>query len=372
MARILRAPARQVVDRFRVPGIKWHPVPLHCSQQQKLIVRRSMSDTRIVTLPLLPLTQGVVLPQMVVPLALETPEAQAAADAAAASEGRLVLVPKLEGEGDRRFASVGTVAHIQEAGRLPNGTRAVLVRGLTRARIGAGMPQATGEALWGSAAPMEEAAPGSERARELVREYRAVVEAILEHRKAVGMAEALRGITDPGTMADTAGYSPDLSFEQKVEVLETIDVEERLTKVVGWARDTLAEIELKARIRTDVSENLDRRQREMMLRAQMESIRKELSEGADDDTGDYRSRLEDLAVPAEVKDTIGREIDRLDRVGEQSPEQSWIRTWLDRVFEMPWGTKSDDNLDLAAARAVLDADHEGLDDIKERIIEHLG
>ena len=330
-----------------------------------------MSDTRTVTLPLLPLTQGVVLPQMVVPLALETPEAQAAADAAAASDGRLVLVPRHE-DGDRGYATVGTVAHLQEAGRLPNGTRAVLVRGLARARIGAGMPQPTGEALWVSVDTIEESAPGTERSRELVREYRAVVEAILEHRKAIGMADALRCITDPGTMADTAGYSPDLSFEQKVEVLETIDVEERLAKVVAWARDTLGEIELKQRIRTDVSEGMERRQREMLLRAQMDSIRKELGEGADDAGGDYRARLEELPLPAEVKDTIGREIDRLDRVGEQSPEHSWIRTWLDRVFEMPWGTKSEDNLDLAAARAVLDADHEGLEDIKERIVEHLG
>jgi ATP-dependent Lon protease len=331
-----------------------------------------MSDTDTRTLPLLPLTSGVVLPQMVVPLALESDEAQAAADAAATTDGFLVLVPRIEAEGQpARYARVGTVAKIEEAGRLPNGMRGVLVRGLHRAVIGVGAASAA-PGLWVAVEPVEDpTGEGSERSRELVREYRVVVQAILEHRRAMPLAEALRGITSPGAMADTAGYSPDLSFEQKVDVLETLDVEERLAKVTGWARETLAELELSQRIRSDVSEGMEKRQREFLLRQQLESIRKELGEDGDDVAGDYRARLAELTMPEAVRDSVEREIDRLERTSEQSPEHSWIRTWLDWLTELPWGQRSDDRLELTEARAILDADHTGLDDVKERIVEHL-
>jgi ATP-dependent Lon protease len=325
-----------------------------------------MSELDTMALPLLPLTAGVVLPQMVVPLALETEEAQAAADAAA-PEGLLVLVPRLED----RYARVGTVAKIEDGGRLPNGSRALLVRGLHRAVIGTGVPRA-GSALWvGVEEVSERPGEGGDRARELAREYRAVVETILEHRRATILTEALRGITDPGAMADTAGYSPDLSFEQKVEVLETLDVVERLEKVLSWARETLGELELKERIRTDVSEGMERRQREFLLRQQLEAIRKELGEDDGDVAAGYRARLEELDMPEAVREAVEREIDRLERTGEQSPEHSWIRTWLDTLTELPWGKRSEDRLDLAEARAILDADHTGLDDVKERVVEHL-
>ena len=326
-----------------------------------------MSELDTVALPLLPLNNGVVLPQMVVPLTLESEEAQRAADAAGEADGLLVLVPRLED----RYARVGTVAKIEDGGRLPNGSRALLVRGLHRAVIGSGVPHSD-SALWVQVEPVSER-PGEagDRARELAREYRAVVETILEHRRATILAEALRGITDPGAMADTAGYSPDLSFEQKVEVLETIDVVERLEKVLAWAREVLGELELKERIRTDVSEGMERRQREFLLRQQLDAIRKELGEDGDDVAAGYRARLEELDMPAAVREAVEREIDRLERTGEQSPEHSWIRTWLDTLTELPWGKHSEDRLDLAEARAILDADHTGLDDVKERVVEHL-
>jgi ATP-dependent Lon protease len=326
-----------------------------------------MSELDTVALPLLPLTAGVVLPQMVVPLSLDSEESQAAADAAADAGGLLVLVPRLPD----RYARVGTVAKIEDGGLLPNGTRALLVRGLHRAVVGTGVPRA-GSALWVQVEEVaERPGEGGDRARELAREYRAVVETILEHRRATILTEALRGITDPGAMADTAGYSPDLSFEQKVEVLETLDVVERLERVLAWARETLGELELKERIRTDVSEGMERRQREFLLRQQMEAIRKELGEDADDVASGYRARLEELDMPEAVREAVEREIDRLERTGEQSPEHSWIRTWLDTLTELPWGKRSEDRLDLAEARAILDADHTGLDDVKERVVEHL-
>ena len=116
----------------------------------------------------------------------------------------------------------------------------------------------------------------SEEAGELAREYRAVLENILLSRGAGRIANQLRDITDPGRLADVAGYSPDLSLSQKVEVLETLDVEDRLRKVLGWARDTLADLTLRERIKTDVEEGMEKTQREFLLRRQLEAIRKEL------------------------------------------------------------------------------------------------
>ena len=336
-----------------------------------------MSDVETRFLPLLPLSTGVVLPQMVVPLGLESAEAKAAADAALAGEGLLVLVPRVETEeGPTHYAKVGTVAKIEEAGRLPGGSRAVVVRAVHRAVLGAAVPGfgegASGNGLFVQAQPVEDpAGVPNERARELMKEYRAVVEAILEHRHARPLAEALRGIGDAGALADTAGYSPDLTFEQRIELLETIDVTERLEKALAWAWETLGELELKARIRTDVSDSMEKRQREFMLRQQMDAIRKELGEDDGDVAAEYRARIAEMAMPAAVREAVEREIDRLERTGEQSPEHSWIRTWLDTLTELPWGKRSDDRLDLVEARAILDADHTGLDDVKERIVEHL-
>src|SRR6266516_6629414 len=246
-----------------------------------------MPELSVETLPLLPLTSGVVLPGMVVTATLETPESREAATAARQSDGHLLLVPRVDG----RYALVGTIATIENAGELPGGQLAVVVRGLSRARIGAGVA-GTGPATWVEVERLDEPEP-SPRTLELAREYRAVVENILEARGAQQVAEMLRGITDPGQTADMAVYSPDLSFERKVEVLETVDVEQRLEKVLAWARDTLAEMTVKDQIRKDVSEGMEKTQREFILRQQLAAIRKELGE---DDDGEgavaaYRKKL---------------------------------------------------------------------------------
>src|SRR5947208_1200063 len=229
-----------------------------------------MAELHTETLPLLPLTTGVVLPGMVVTLTIESPDAAAAIDAAA--HGELMLVPRIEG----RYARVGTVAKVEEVGNVRGGAEAAVIRGLHRAVVGVGVP-GTGSATWVQIDPVDDAAP-SVRARELARDYRAAIETIVEARGVPQIAEFLRGIDDPGQIADMAGYSPDLSFERKVEILETVDVEERLEKVLAWAKDTLAEVEVKERIRDEVSENLEKRQREMILREQMAAIRKELGD----------------------------------------------------------------------------------------------
>jgi ATP-dependent Lon protease len=326
-----------------------------------------MPDLSVETLPLLPLTSGVVLPGMVVTATLETSESQAAASAASEAGQQLLLVPKVDGS----YARVGTVAKIENAGELPSGQLAVVVRGEYRARIGTGVA-GTGAATWVAVERVPEEPP-SARARELAREYRAVIENILESRGARQIAEMLRGITDPGQIADTAVYSPDLSFEQKVEVLEAVDVEERLEKVLDWARDTLADVSLKDRIRKDVAEGMEKTQREYLLRQQLAAIKKELGEGEDgeDAVESYRTKVAGSGMPEAVRVFVEREIDRLERTSEQSPEHGWIRTWLDTITELPWGKKSEDDLDITEARRILDADHTGLEDVKDRIVEYL-
>jgi ATP-dependent Lon protease len=324
---------------------------------------------------LLPLDSGVVLPGMTITIALETSEAREAVTAARGAGDRLVLVPRLgrtqgpDASGGR-FARIGTIATVDRSGSLSGGTPAVVVTGHQRATIGAATA-AAGAALWVDVMPVDDA-PVSPASADSARELRAVLEAIAEHRGISRAGEFLRGITDPGQLADTAAYWPELSVERKVELLETLDPDRRVELVLGWARETLAELELKDRIRSDVAEGMERTQREYLLRQQLAAIRKELGEDSPGGgTDDYRSRLESLQVTDQVRTTIAREIDKLERTSEQSPEHGWIRAWLDTVFELPWGVRSDDNLDIGAARRVLDEDHTGLDDVKERIIEHL-
>jgi len=322
-----------------------------------------MADVDTQILPLLPLTTGVVLPGMVVTLTVESEDARAALDAAAG--GELLLVPRPAD----RYARIGTVAKVEDIARLRNGTEAVVIRGVARAVVGVGVA-GTGDATWVSVERVDEGEP-SARARELAREYRAVVESVGEAR-GIQLGDFLRGISDPGQMADTAGYSPDLTFEQKIEVLETVDVEHRLELVLEWAKQTLADLELKDKIRTDVAEGMEKRQREFLLREQLNAIRKELGEGEDGDVvEEYRRKIEEAGMPDAARAEAERELGRLERTSEQSPEQGWIRTYLDWITELPWSVRTEDTLDIPEARRILDEDHEGLTDVKDRILEYL-
>jgi len=325
-----------------------------------------MDELTDTTLPVLPLPSGVVMPGMVVNIAAETDEAKQVVDAAGRAGRRLLLVPQVSG----RYASVGTVAVIEHDEALPGGGRGVVLRGLSRARVGAGRT-GDGGVLWVSVEEVADVAARTPEIDALAREYRAVVAEILEHRNARGVAEAIAGITDPGQLADTAVYSPDLSAEQRVELLETLDVRARLEKVLGWARESLADLGLRERVRSQVTEGMERDQREHLLRRQLEAIRSELGESDDDAVAEYRRRIAEGDLPEPVHTAARKEVDRLERMGEQNPEHGWVRTWLDTLLEVPWGVRTDDELDLSAARAVLDDDHTGLDEVKERIIEFL-
>jgi len=322
--------------------------------------------TATTTYPVLPLTAGVVAPGMVVTIALETPDTVAAADEARAYTGRLLLVPRT----DDRFASVGTVAKIEDTRDLPGGGRALVVRGIERARLGAA--EAGHAALWLTAEPVAEAEAPNDEVKALAAEYRAVVEKILDHRGARGVAQSLRSVRDPGQVADMALYSPDLSFEQKIEVLEELDVESRLIKVLAWARDVLAELTVLDEVDREVAEGFEKQQREAILRRKMEQIRNELDGGEGDDLpAKYRTKLAMGDLPEAVFEAVSKEIDKLERTSAQNPEHGWIVSWLDTVFELPWGNRAEESHDLGAVRSVLDADHAGLEDVKERLLETL-
>jgi len=319
-----------------------------------------MADTRELTLPVLPLRNGVVFPHMVVTLHIETEEGTTAIAAADQSDGLLLLVPKVNGE----YASVGTVARIQDAG-----DGSIVVEGRARARVGAGRTGKHG-ALWVEAEQYPDTDLHDEALDELVAEYRALVREVLNQRGMGGVAERLLGIENASQLADLAVYSPDFSLEQKVELLETIDIRERLGKLMSWMGEVLADLTLRKKVRDTATERIDESQREYLLRRQLEAIKQELGEEVEA-ASEYRQKLEAADLPAQAHEAVEREIDRLERMSEQSPEHSWIRTWLDTMFDIPWGTVSDDRLDLDEAWAVLDADHTGLADVKERIIEHL-
>lgn len=316
-------------------------------------------------LPVLFLTDPIVLPGMVVPIELDE-SAQAAIDAArAAKTDAVLLAPRLT-EG---YASYGVVATIEQVGRMRGGAPAAVLKAERRAKIGHGVT-GPGAALWVEAEPVETPAADG-RTKELAAEYKKLVVSVLQRREAWQIIDAVNQLSDPSAIADTAGYAPYLSNEQKRELLETPDVTQRLHTLIEWTKDHIAEAEITEKISDDVREGLEKSQREFLLRQQLNAIRKELGEDEPDGADDYRTRIEQADLPDNVRAEALREVGRLERASDQSPESGWIRTWLDTVLELPWTVKTTDRTDVSAARAVLDADHHGLDEVKDRMVEYL-
>jgi ATP-dependent Lon protease len=305
---------------------------------------------------LVPLEDVVVFPTMSLTLTVDVGE-----------EERVLLVPRH----NREFARVGTIADVAEHVRLPGGGHAVVLNGLHRGVAGAAQTAPDGH-LYVEVEDHPDDVPVDGRTRELEREYRAVVEELLELRGDDGrIAAFVRAITEPGTLADTPGYAPDISFEQKVELLETLDVTERLELALKLQRERLAEMQIRKRIRDDVQSGAEQQQREYFLRKQMESIRKELGEDDASVVDEYRTKIDEAGMPEAVQEQAEKELGRLERMGEQSGEASMIRTYLDWLIAVPWSKRSEERLDPVHAREVLDADHAGLEDVKDRITEYI-
>src|ERR671917_609311 len=278
------------------------------------------------SLLLLPLEDTVVFPTMDVTLPVD-----------AGDEERVLLIPRHDGE----FAKVGTIAEVTDRVRLPGGGRAVALSGVARGVAGAAHTDHRGR-LRIEVTESPDDVPVDGRTRKAEREFRAVVEEILELRGAdERVSQFLRAIVEPGPLADTIGYAPDVSFEQKVQVLE------------------------------DVREGADQQQREYFLRKQMESIQRELGEDSASVVEEYRAKIADAGMPEAVEEQATKELGRLERMGEQSAEASTIRSYLDWLIAVPWSKKSDEKLDPVHAREVLDADHAGLEEVKDRITEYI-
>src|SRR3954454_7921525 len=313
-------------------------------------------ESALSDLLLVPLEDTVVFPGMTVTLTVDVGD-----------EDRVLLVPRHEVE----YAKVGTVAEVSERVRLPGGARAVALTGLHRGVIGAAHSDSRGK-LRVEVTEVEDDNPPPVQTRELEREYRAVVEEILDLRDADERISAfLRSITEAGTLADTAAYAPDISFAQRVDLLEKVDVVERLEYALGLQRERLAEYQVRRRIREDVDSDAQKQQRDYVLRKQMESIRKELGEDEGSVVDEYRRKIEEAGMPDDVRAQADRELRRLETMGDSSGEASMIRTYLDWLTSVPWSKRSEERLDPKNAREVLDADHAGLEDVKERIVEYL-
>ncbi|MEB4209957.1 endopeptidase La [Mycobacterium sp. 94-17] len=317
------------------------------------------------SVPVLFVTDTIVLPGMVVPIALDD-AARAAIDAAQASEsGQLLIAPRLED----RYPSHGVIAKILQVGRIAGGGTAAVVRGERRAQIGAGA-SGPGAALWVEVTEVPETETTDE-IKALTAEYKKLLLAMLQRREAWQIVDYVNSLTDPSALADTSGYASYLTDVQKRRLLETVDVAERLRVLIDWTGAHLAEVEVNDKIAEDVRDGMEKTQKEFLLRQQLAAIRKELGEGEPDGSDDYRARVEAAELPEKVREAALREVGKLERAGDQSPESGWIRTWLDTVLELPWNVRTEDSTDLGAAREILDADHHGLDDVKDRIVEYL-
>jgi ATP-dependent Lon protease len=318
-----------------------------------------------ISVPVLFVTEPVVLPGMVVPIELDE-AARTAVDAAQASEnGKLLIAPRL----DDRYPTYGVLASIVQVGRVPGGGAAAVVRGDRRAHIGSGTT-GPGAALWVEVTEVTET-DADEATKALAVEYKKLLLAMLQRREAWQIIDFVNKLTDPSQLADTAGYASYLTDVQKRQLLETPDVAERLRALIDWTSDHLAETEVNDKIADDVREGMEKTQKEFLLRQQLAAIRKELGEGEPDGSDDYRARIEAADLPEKVREAALREVGKLERSSEQSPEGGWIRTWLDTVLDLPWNVTTEDSTDLKSAREILDADHHGLEDVKDRIVEYL-
>ena len=334
------------------------------------------------TLPVLPLPDGVVLPETVVTISVQSDEAKDALlgsrrpDQANGNKGPVLLVPKLSTANPggpsvgTKFARVGVIATIEDRGELPDGTPAITVRATQRALVGNGVIGETA-GLWVEAEPVDDIE--TEETPTLAAEYRASAANLLNLVGGRRLAGALSEIETPGALADSVGYLPELSLDRRVQLLEATDLNERLRLATTWVKEALAELEMRERIQKEVTDDLEKNQRDAILRRQMAAIQNELGEGDADIITQYRTQLDGIreAIPEKSSEAIQKEIDRLERTGQESMEANWIRTWLDTVFELPFGVRSEENLELSGARQILDTDHTGLDDVKERLVEYL-
>lgn len=328
------------------------------------------------TLPLIVLDGAVVFPYTVVSLPLDDDTAPVAD--AALKDNRLVLLAARRADADSdaplnmQLHRIGTIARIEQAGTLPNGVSGMAVRGLIRAVLAEEVQSEPYVRFSYTECPDQFERTAA--LAELMTEVKATIDAVLVAREVPNeIRNFVRSIDDAGHLADNTGYSPDYTFAERQELLETFDVTERLRKVRDFYQKQYAVLEVQARLRQEVQDSSAKQQREFYLRQQMRAIQKELGEDDAELAGldDLREKLLAANLPEVARKEADRELRRLEQINNSSPEYQMIRTYLEWVAELPWGKITGEAINIAHAREVLDADHYGLEKIKERILEYL-
>jgi ATP-dependent Lon protease len=329
-------------------------------------------------LPLVALRETVIFPEMIVPLQVGREKSVKALDVAVGGDSLIALVTQRQAEREDiespdELYEVGTLAKIAQVVQAQDGTVRAIVQGQQRLRLD-GFESTKGY-IKARVEVLEDASPGDLEVEALVQTVQGQIEQYVQSGAPVPpeAAVAARNISEPGLLADMVAYSPDMTTEQRQELLETLDVVERLKLVSTFLARQVEILELKGRIQSEVKSELDKTQREYILREQLKAIQREL--GEDDpqqaEVSELREKVEEANMPEEVKERALKEVDRMSRIPSASPEVGVIRTYVDWLVALPWDKSSEDNLDIKQAAIVLDEDHYGLEKVKERILEYL-
>ena len=329
-------------------------------------------------LPLVALRETVIFPEMIVPLQVGRDKSVKALEAAVSAESLIALVTQRQAEREDiestdELYEVGTLAKIAQIVQAQDGTVRAIVQGQKRLRL-LGF-ESTETYISARIEVVEDETPEDLEVEALVQTVQGQIEHYVQSGAPVPpeAAVAARNISEPGLLADMVAYTPDMSTEQRQELLETLDVVERLKLVSSFLSRQIEILELKGRIQSEVKSELDKTQREYILREQLKAIQREL--GEDDpqqaEVNELREKVEEANMPEEVKERALKEVDRMSRIPKASPEVGVIRTYVDWLASLPWDKSTEDNLDIKQAAVVLDEDHYGLEKVKERILEYL-
>ncbi len=329
-------------------------------------------------LPLLALRETVIFPEMIVPLQVGREKSVKALNAAVAESSPIALVTQRQADREEindpsELYGVGTLAKVAQVVQLQDGTVRAIVQGQQRLRV-LGFRQ-TDPYIVATVEPLEDEKPTGLEVQALMRSVQSQIEQYVQSGAPVPpeAAVAARNITEPGLLADMVAYSPDMSTEQRQELLETADVVERLRLVSTFLARQIEILELKGKIQSEVKSEMDKTQREYILREQLKAIQRELGEEDPQqaEINELRDKVEAAGMPDEVKARAIKEIDRMSRIPSASPEVGVIRTYVDWLIGLPWNVATEDNLDIRQAAKILDEDHYGLEKVKERILEYL-
>ena len=338
--------------------------------------RHAPAEPRV--LPLVALRETVIFPEMIVPLQVGREKSVKALDRAVAGNSLIALVTQRQAEREDietvdELYSVGTLAKIAQVVQAQDGTVRAIVQGQRRVRLLDF--ESTESYISARVQPLDDETSEDLEVEALVRTVQGQIEQYVQSGAPVPpeAAVAARNISEPGLLADMVAYSPDMTTEQRQELLETLDVVERLKLVSTFLARQVEILELKGRIQSEVKSELDKSQREYILREQLKAIQREL--GEDDpqqaEVAELREKVEASGMPETVKERALKEVDRMSRIPTASPEVGVIRTYVDWLVSLPWDKSTEDNLDIKQAAVVLDEDHYGLEKVKERILEYL-